>query len=309
MDEGSSGYTEYYMSPDVASYLVDHPELCGCYQGLIHSHNNMATFFSGTDINTLKQEGNDMAHFVSLIVNNEGTYSAAITRQVTVKSKVSENITYPTWGGIEEQDADEYECEEKVIQRFDLEIDKQDVSNPSEEEMLARIKKIRNRRTNSQRTEKYDIWNTYRNTYGTNTGTPKEHTKNSEPKEQRIPFEEDYIDYEFPIDEDIVNGLLNQIITGSPLMKNSKSIKLESWSNNIETVYGKRFPDIKKFELWAANYIDFLLNDVQIPEIEKYMDTFEVQAVLAYKLSQKLSKFKKNSYIDSYVDILSDYIV
>lgn len=270
----------------------------------------MATFFSGTDTNTLKQEGNDMAHFVSLIVNNEGTYSAAITRQVTVKSKVSENITYPTWGGKEEQNADEYECEERVIQRFDLEIDKQNVSNPSEEEMLVRIKEIRNRKTNSQRTEKYtNIWETYRNTYGTNIGTSKEHTKNSEPKERRIPFEEDYIDYEFPIDEDIINGLLNQIITGSPLIKNSKSIKLESWSNNIETVYGKRFPDIKKFELWAANYIDFLLNDVQIPEIEKYMDTSEVQAVLAYKLSQKLSKFKKNSYLDSYMDILSDYIV
>lgn len=44
MDEGTGGYTEYDMSPDVCSYMCDHPELmeAGIYQGLIHSHNNMA---------------------------------------------------------------------------------------------------------------------------------------------------------------------------------------------------------------------------------------------------------------------------
>lgn len=37
------------------------------------------TFFSGTDLNTLKGEGASMPHFVSLIVNNKGDYTAAIT--------------------------------------------------------------------------------------------------------------------------------------------------------------------------------------------------------------------------------------
>ena len=319
MDEGSGGYTEYYMSPDVASYLVDHPELCGCYQGLIHSHNNMATFFSGTDTNTLRQEGNDMAHFVSLIVNNAGTYSAAITRQATIKSKVSEDITYPTWNGKEESDTDEYECEEKLIQRFDLEIDKQDITDPSEEEMLARIKEIRDKKTSSSwksnKTEswqRYPWWKDYHeNPQTVYTAKPEAEVedKKPEPKEQKLPFRDDYIDYEFPIDEDVVNGILYQLITGSPFMKNSKSVKIDSWSNNIETVYGKRFPNSKKFDIWAADYIDFLLNDVQVPDIEKYMDRSEVQAVIAYKVSQKLSKLKKNEYIDSYLDILSDYIV
>lgn len=48
MDEGSSGYTEFNMSPDVMGYMVDHPELLeeGIYQGLIHSHNNMAKQFT-----------------------------------------------------------------------------------------------------------------------------------------------------------------------------------------------------------------------------------------------------------------------
>ena len=38
MDEGTGGYTEYNMSPDVVGYICDHPELLeeGVYQGLIH---------------------------------------------------------------------------------------------------------------------------------------------------------------------------------------------------------------------------------------------------------------------------------
>lgn len=44
MDEGSSGYTEFNMSADVITYMIDHPELMSpdIYQGLIHSHNAMA---------------------------------------------------------------------------------------------------------------------------------------------------------------------------------------------------------------------------------------------------------------------------
>lgn len=44
MDEGTSAYTEYDVSPDIATYMVDHPELLeeDVYHGLIHSHNHMA---------------------------------------------------------------------------------------------------------------------------------------------------------------------------------------------------------------------------------------------------------------------------
>ena len=47
MDEGNATYTEYSMSPDVATYMCDHMELLeeGIYQGLIHSHNRMAKRF------------------------------------------------------------------------------------------------------------------------------------------------------------------------------------------------------------------------------------------------------------------------
>ena len=86
MDIGTATYTEFNMSPDVISYMAENPELLDCKTGLIHSHNNMSTFFSGTDTSTLQEEGAVQNHFVSLIVNNAGEYTAAITRKVKYKS-------------------------------------------------------------------------------------------------------------------------------------------------------------------------------------------------------------------------------
>ena len=36
MDIGNDTYTEWDMNADVVSYIVDHPELVGSYQGLVH---------------------------------------------------------------------------------------------------------------------------------------------------------------------------------------------------------------------------------------------------------------------------------
>lgn len=81
-DIGTSTYTEFETKPEVISYMCDN-DLLDCYIGLLHSHNRMSTFMSGTDTDTLKSEGMTMPHFVSLIVNNKGEYTAAITSRIT----------------------------------------------------------------------------------------------------------------------------------------------------------------------------------------------------------------------------------
>lgn len=81
-DIGTSTYTEFETKPEVISYMCNN-DLLDCYIGLLHSHNRMGSFFSGTDTDTLKSEGMTMPHFVSLIVNNKGEYTAAITSRVT----------------------------------------------------------------------------------------------------------------------------------------------------------------------------------------------------------------------------------
>ncbi len=64
---------------------------------------NIMTFFSGTDTATLKEEGRDRNNFVSLIVNNAGSYTAAITRRIKSK-QVMESVSYEFFGDGEKQE-------------------------------------------------------------------------------------------------------------------------------------------------------------------------------------------------------------
>lgn len=55
------------------------------------------TFFSETDTSTLEKEGLDNVHFLSLIVNNAGEYTAKITKQI--KHNILSVPEYSTFGG------------------------------------------------------------------------------------------------------------------------------------------------------------------------------------------------------------------
>ena len=88
------------------------------------------TFFSGTDTNTLQIEGFDRNNFVSLIVNNAGIYSAAITRKVdyTEQHQVQIQGKYPFFGTRRTLETPSTSTSEEkvktVIEYFDLEIEK-----------------------------------------------------------------------------------------------------------------------------------------------------------------------------------------
>lgn len=116
-DIGSHTYTEFDDDADAFNYQVEN-NLIDCIQGLIHSHCSFNTFFSGIDSNTLDDLGHDMPHFLSLIVNNAGTYCAKITRRIPVSNH------YVTFNGEEE----EYEGNDVIIQSFPVSIEFEDGS-------------------------------------------------------------------------------------------------------------------------------------------------------------------------------------
>ena len=116
-DIGSHTYTEFDDDADAFNYQVEN-DLIDCIQGLIHSHCSFNTFFSGIDSNTLDDLGHDMPHFLSLIVNNAGTYCAKITRRIPVSNH------YVTFNGEEE----EYEGNDVIIQSFPVSIEFEDGS-------------------------------------------------------------------------------------------------------------------------------------------------------------------------------------
>lgn len=132
MGLGNAAYTEFHMSEEVTAYMAERMDtLWECELGLVHSHHNMKTFFSGTDLSTLQSEGAERNNFVSLIVNNEGTYSAAITRKVTRSLKIQENSSYLFFGdGERGKDAPvEYEKTVEEIEYFMLDIEIQHIEN------------------------------------------------------------------------------------------------------------------------------------------------------------------------------------
>lgn len=137
MDLGNATFTEFTMNEDVAAYMSENIDLFDCDLQLIHSHHKMSTQPSGTDLNTLKEEGNERNCFVSLIVNNAGKYYAAITRKIQTKSEVTVKklgTSYEFFGDgskeLEHKDETTTKViENEIIEYFDLEVEKHEVSN------------------------------------------------------------------------------------------------------------------------------------------------------------------------------------
>ena len=141
MDLGTGGYTEFKLGedPSIARFMVDR-DLFDCKTGLIHSHNTMSAFFSGTDQNTLEKEGKDMPNFVSLVVNNAGKYVAAVTHKISTTFKGRAFSFYNLFG--EEYKRDEERDFEKTVETvniFSLDVEVENIENP----LIERFKKLK----------------------------------------------------------------------------------------------------------------------------------------------------------------------
>lgn len=326
MDEGTGGYTEYDMSPDVCSYICDHPELMevGIYQGLIHSHNNMATFFSGTDTSTLLAEGSDMNHFVSLIVNNAGKYTAGITRRAKVKQTINEEFSYPTWGDERVRGNRTFIVEKECVQWFNLDIEIEGVNNDFEEEMLARINEIRASKVVGK-TPKYlnqDYVNYMRGAFQSRDMASRAETANEvkagpanmierkEPVQPSLFPDEVLIDYEhLHVNEEIVDWVVKQTITCSLIIPRDSNLDVGKWVKSMDSLYSKRFENEKEFEAFASNFVDYLVSYTEDPEAAVYLDEVEMGAILAYQVREKLSKLPKNKWLDIWMKMYDDYIL
>lgn len=338
MDIGTSAYTEFNVSPDMATYMVDHPELLeeGIYQGLIHSHNNMATFFSGTDTATLSAEGNDMAHFVSLIVNNAGKYTAGITRKYKCVQTVSEKYTYPTWNGEVREGVETFDIEEEKLEWFNLDIVFEDATDDFETEMMERIKEIKESKKKVV-TPVYKGYPQYGN-YGKNIAPTKEvgstspidkdkyyyeegrgwyKAKQLPVKQGELPFdqpEEENLDIPYgvvTVDEDIVQSIVRQLVTSSIIISNESAVDVKKWANSMESLYRRRFGTVKEFEYFASNYVDYLINytyDADVMIAVNNDDTV-MAALLAHDVREELEKLPKNPWLSVYIKLMDDYII
>lgn len=281
MDIGSSAFTEFEMSPEVISYMARHSALLQCKTGLIHSHNNMATFFSGTDTSTLQMEGTDRNHFVSLIVNNAGSYTAGITKQVTYTKHISELSNWSTFGGEPTITQKEYQTTDKKIMWYELEIEKAEINDPHQD-LAERIEAIKQKKTTSTSAYKWENKfkspnNSFKFSEQMKTGTdPLESRHNHNFCTQGNLFKDpiddswdwwgdDYnpnwkgdkslgaqsltdpttVPYAGKYSQIIIERAAKQIVTGNYILANEKTMNLQKWAENMKDHYQNRFGSLK----------------------------------------------------------------
>lgn len=329
MDIGTQAYTEFDMNPDVISYMCENPELLDCQMGLIHSHNNMSTFFSGTDTATLKEEGRDRNNFVSLIVNNAGTYTAAITRRIKSKQTM-ESVSYEFFGDGEKQDTKEYISDADEIEWFYLKIENEDetFSFPDMAARLEEIKQVKAEKAKKAQTPVYQggYKPVIANSYGTKAG-PANLVKKEDNKSKVVqstlfdnvddlPFDDDYnLPYgQVTFDKVTLKSLVLQLITGSIIISNDSKVDITKWAKSMSALYEKRFgkgeEGMKNFKMWADTYTEYLTwytTDEKLEELG--FDETEICAICAHDMIEELTKLPENDYIKGYIDALQKYLI
>ena len=304
---------------------------------------NKMTFFSGTDTATLKEEGMDRNHFVSLIVNNEGTYTAAITRKVKATKTITENFSYPTFEDGEVADTKTYTVESEELEWFYLKIEFEKNESSFQEELKARLEEIRN--TKAEKAKQFSLkQSTYLDRYGNWKGSqPQQGTlfpeigkkvtqsyisqvgpanKIIKKSEDKLPFDIDYIDNkisgEIPyghieFNKETIKSLVLQLITGSIIIPNESKIDVKKWAQGMVPLYERRFgrgkEGMKLFKTWADGYIEFLCwysEDDSL--VEMGLDDDELAALCAHDIIEELTKLPMNVYIKAYIDILEGYL-
>lgn len=329
MDIGTQAYTEFDMNPDVIAYMCENPELLDCQMGLIHSHNNMSTFFSGTDTATLKEEGRDRNNFVSLIVNNAGSYTAAITRRIKSK-QVKESVSYEFFGDGEKHDTKEYVSDADEIEWFYLKIEKEG-ENYSFPDMAARLEEIKQAKAERAKKAQTPVYQggykpIIANSYGTKVGPANLVKKEvNKPKMTQptlfdnandLPFDDNYnLPYgQVTFDKVTLKSLVLQLITGSIIISNGSKIDITKWARSMPALYEKRFgkgeKGMKNFKVWADSYTDYLTWYVTDEKLEELgFDETEICAICAHDMIEELTKLPENDYIKGYIDALQKYLI
>ena len=316
--------------------------LSDVWMGLIHSHAGMQTFFSDTDTATLKEEGIDRNHFVSLIVNNEGTYTAAITRKVKAVKTITEDFSYPTFEDEEITDTKTYTVESEELEWFYLKIEFE--SSPFREELKARLEEIRKVKAEKARqkaleqpayADGYGNWQSSKSQQGTlfpeiGKKVTQSYMGQAGPANKIVRkdsdsslFDYDYIDNRISSDipyghiefnKETVKSLVLQLVTGSIIIPNASKIDVRKWAQGMAPLYERRFgkgeEGMKLFETWAEGYIEFLCWFTEDSDlIEMGLSDDEIAAICAHGIIKELTKLPKNVYIKKYIDILRGYLI
>ena len=307
-DIGDSTYTSFENESEFASYMLEH-DLLDCYTGLMHSHHNMSTFFSNTDMSTLEREGMQRTHFLSLIVNNAGVYNAYVTKKIKVVTRGEQKCSYETYNGqvVDEGVPEDVTIEEYTLEYYKLEVEREIVENDMSE-LDSRFDEIKTRKADAKKSSLsfYPHETThYESPKYTTYDTKKDDTN----KELSLPFDEYYEYKETPYNvtdkklEDISDKMFKQLITLDINADLKSTIDIDKWVLNMEKLYDKRFKDEIVFEEFADTFISLLFD---INDEFRGLNSAVYYNVIE-NLEKRLQKCNKNKYIKIYIEVLQSW--
>ena len=96
MDIGTAAYTEYDYGPEVMDMYDMYPKALeeGWILGHIHTHHSMKAYFSGTDLQELRDNIDNHSNYLSLIVNFKKEYCAKICKKGSRKVESKSLTTF-----------------------------------------------------------------------------------------------------------------------------------------------------------------------------------------------------------------------
>ena len=341
MDLGTSGWTEFKMSEDVAAYMADNIELFDCDMSLCHSHHTLGAFFSGQDNKMLQQEGNDTNCFVSLVVDTPGNYVARVTRKIQTKSEVTiKNLgtSYEFFGegskDITKENSETTQIVDKeYIEYFDLEVERHEVTN-SLAYLDARFDEIERKKSASK--EKWIPQNTKNNiSIDDDKGFLDYLHDKKEPKEGNL-FNKNVVDSlkDFTPED---KQKLQDVIAWKPdpkkihravcnmltcnLIINPDKFDLKQWIHrHMVNVYERIFnntesntyENVNAFAEWRDFITQFTMDYFDVSDApDEVLDNYDLlMSTIAEAIYDELSQYANgNMYIQSYQDAIEQYIV
>ena len=257
------------------------------------------TFFSGTDVETLRAEGSERNNFVSLIVNNAGSYTAAITRKVHSRKNITNDVYYEFFGEGTKNDKLSTELEVDEIEYYNLKITKESEAFLDIEERLKEIQKSKVSRPSIPNNYMCRVQqlpfndpimdNKEENTTKTPTVVKKEENMENSSDSK--------------VDSRMVRSLVIQLLTGSVLM-NTETFNMDNWLKNMKLSYDKRFgsPQSLEFVGWSQTISEFITYYID-PENNEIKQSEYAKAIL-----DELLKYPSNPYLDVLKDEVSCFV-
>ncbi len=239
-DVGDATYTKFECKGDEDTYSLEKGYLLSgdVYNGFIHSHHNMDTFFSGTDLKTLETQGEDVVFFFSLIVNHANKYNAKLTLQINYDSEVTTTISCNPLEGVSKDFGSKTQKVTKTKVFFrECTINHNEIEglNNELETIIRNIEEEKKKEAKASRSfynSMDDGW--YSGRYGAGYASRKEYTSQSKPSvinttsnkvntevlgksvaTQDFPFKEDKIDHTYYSSTPILGLSFNTILPSS----------------------------------------------------------------------------------------------